>query len=313
MTPNREFTGVAPCCARFRSLLAALLILCGVAGATSAVASEPAADAAPRGSLIIVGGGDTPASVQERFVALAGGPGQARIAVFPMASTRFDEEAVEVVVDFNTLGADAYVVDFSRSEAQAETMARYLEGFTGFWFLGGNQTRLAATLLGTRALATIERLYRDGAVIGGTSAGAAVMTAAMLTGKRRLSTKGAETDAPKIARGTFEVAKGFGFLPGAIVDQHFLQRDRYNRLLSAVLEQPHLIGVGIDEETAVLVRPDGRWEVLGDSYVKIIDARRARVSEGDGVLVGAAGIRMHLLPEGGIFDPKSGRAVLPGG
>lgn len=286
-------------------LLGVLMLLASVAPGFAVEESGP------QGSLLIVGGGDTPRDVQERFLALAGGAERAKIAVLPMASTKFDEEAVEVVVDFHTLGGEAQIVNLSRNEAVGEEKSSYLEGFTGFWFLGGNQTRLAEILLGTRALAIIERRYREGAVVGGTSAGAAVMTMAMLTGKRKYSEIPAKTDKVSIARGSYEIGRGFGFLPGAIVDQHFLQRARYNRLLSAVLEQPHLIGVGIDEGTAVLVRPDGRWEVLGDSYVKIFDARRARVTAGNGPIIGASNVRMHLLPANSIFEPKTGRATLP--
>jgi len=268
---------------------------------------------APKGSLIIVGGGETPIDVQKRFVTLAGGPGKARIAIFPMASTEFDEESMEVVIDFQMLDAEVQVINFSRVEAQTDSLKRLLEGFSGYWFLGGDQTRLADTLLATQALETVERRYEEGAVVGGTSAGAAVMTTAMLTGKRHGPAISPENAATTIARGTFVISKGFGFLPGAIVDQHFLKRARYNRLLSAVLEQPELIGAGIDEETAILVRPDGFWEVLGASYVKIFDARRAHFTENNVHMVGASGITMHLLPAGSVFDPEQGRVILPGG
>lgn len=269
--------------------------------------SEAVKDFTLRGNLVIVGGGDTPVAVQERFVALAGGPGKARIALFAMASTEFDEEAKEVMNDFQKLNAETYLVNIERDEAQIESMAKFLEGFSGYWFLGGDQNRLAATLLDTRALDVIERRYQEGAVVGGTSAGAAVMTSEMLTGKK--SKDGEFLD---IARGMTDVAKGFGLLPGAIVDQHFLKRARYNRLLSAVLDQPQLIGVGIDEETALLVRPDGRWEVLGNSYVKVIDARGARLTHDKKSIVGASNIKLHLLPGGSVFDPKKARTTLPG-
>lgn len=267
----------------------------------------------PRGSLIIVGGGDTPPAVHERLVELAGGPGKARIAVLPMASTKFDEEAREVIDELKQLKAEAVLVSISREDAKKEATAKHLEEFTGYWFLGGDQLRLAAMLLGTRALETIERRFHEGAVVGGTSAGAAVMSNAMLTGRgRRL--KGAEAaELRKIARGMADVALGFGFFPGAIVDQHFMQRARYNRLLSAVLDHPQLLGVGIDEETALLVRSDGFWEVLGSHYVKIFDARRARIIEDDDMLAGATDIRMHILPAGSLYHPKRRHALLPGG
>lgn len=283
------------------------LIICGLLLAGPAC-SDGAKDFTLRGNLIIVGGGDTPVAVQERFVALAGGPGKARIALFPMASTAFDEEAREVMNDFQKLNVDTHLVNIERKDAEMEATVKFLEGFSGYWFLGGDQNRLAATLLGTRALDVIERRYQEGAVVGGTSAGAAVMTSEMLTGKPK-SGKG---EFLAIARGTIDVGKGFGFLPGAIVDQHFLKRARYNRLLSAVLDQPQLIGVGIDEETALQVRPDGRWEVLGNSYVKVIDARRARLTHDKKSIVGAGNIRLHLLPRGGVFDPKKGEVSLPG-
>lgn len=289
---------------RLRCVLLSLLFL--LAGPSF---GEVGRDASLRGHLIIVGGGETPAHVQERFIALAGGPGKARIALFPMASTAFDEEAREVMADFRKLNADPHLINLDRKDAGLEATLKLLEGFSGYWFLGGDQNRLAATLIGTGALDVIERRYQEGAVVGGTSAGAAVMTSEMLTGKSKADGAGL----PAIARGAIDVGKGFGFLPGAIIDQHFLKRARYNRLLSAVLDQPQLIGVGIDEETALQVRPDGRWEVLGNSYVKVIDARRSRLTHDRKSIAAAANIRLHLLPRGSVFDPKRGEAVLPGG
>ena len=290
---------------RLLTLCAALV---GVALAAPAAGEVPGLPGWP-GNLIIVGGGDTPAAVQQRFVALAGGPGKARIAVFPMASTQFDEEAQEVIAELRKLDADPHLINLERHDAQTEATAQQLEAFSGYWFLGGDQNRLAATLLGTRALDVIERRYQEGAVVGGTSACAAVMTSEMLTGRQ----SGERGDSPPIARGAIDLGKGFGFLPDAIVDQHFLKRARYNRLLSAVLDRPQLIGVGIDEETALQVRSDGRWEVLGKSYVKVIDARGARMTHDRKHLTGASNIRLHLLPRGAVFDPKRARITLPDG
>ena len=260
--------------------------------------------ATPLGSLIIVGGGDTPIKVQERFVALAGGAGKAKIAVFPMASLRSDEEASEIVDDFQKLGADAQVVSLTRSEANSDSTVEDLEQFSGYWFSGGDQSRLAGLLLGSKALERIERRYLAGAAIGGTSAGASVMTSLMLTGKTQKPRNAGEEELLNIARGMQELAKGFGVFKGAIVDQHFMHRPRYNRLISAVLDHPQLVGVGIDEETALLVRPDGLWEVLGNNYVKIFDARKARIIDDAGPMAKAGDIRMHILPAGSTFDTK---------
>jgi cyanophycinase len=277
----------------------------------NAIAADPIGSPSPIvnavGSLIIVGGGDTPEAVQQRFVALAGGSGTAKIAVFPMASLKSDEEANEVVADFQKLGAEVHLVKFNHNSANKQSTARYLEQFTGFWFSGGDQSRLAALLLGTKAIDSIERRYREGSVIGGTSAGASVMSSVMLTGKRRTPKSPEDQELQNIALGMQEVSEGFGFFKGAIVDQHFMHRARYNRLISAILDHPHLLGVGIDEETALLVRPDGVWEVIGGYYVKIFDARRSRIIDDEGPLAKASDIRMHILPTGSTFDPLKRR------
>ncbi len=259
------------------------------------------------GSLIIVGGGDTPASVQQRFIELAGGAGNAKIAVFPMASLKSDEEANEVVADFQKLGAETHLVNFNRQRANRESTERYLEQFTGYWFSGGDQSRLASLLLGTKALDSLYRRYKEGAVIGGTSAGASVMSSVMLTGKRRSPRSPEDGELQNIARGMQEVSEGFGFFKGAIVDQHFMRRARYNRLISAILDHPQLLGVGIDEETALLVHPDGLWEVIGSYYVKVFDARRSRIVDDEGPMAKASDIRMHVLPMGSSFDPLKRR------
>ena len=128
--------------------------------------AEVYVDQNKRGSLIIVGGGDTPYAVQKHFIELAGGPGRARIAIFPMATTEYDEEAEEVLSEFRMLGAESVIMNIDREQAQSRELDTVLGGFTGYWFLGGDQNLLASSLLGTRALWTIERRYELGAVVG---------------------------------------------------------------------------------------------------------------------------------------------------
>ena len=106
-------------------------------------------------------------------------------------------------------------------------------------------------------------------------------------------------------------ARGFGFVKNAIIDQHFLIRRRQNRLLSLVLENPTLLGAGIDEATAILVRPDGKWEILGESQVYVVDARKAVVTKASSNKLGAHGLALHLLLPGDVFDPVAGRAEGP--
>ncbi|HEU4452488.1 MAG TPA: cyanophycinase [Longimicrobium sp.] len=291
------------------------LVLAAACGAPTP-ASAPTTGAAS-GTLFIVGGGTQPPAMVARFVELAGGAGRARIAVLPMASDAAAESGAEKAEQLRRLGADAFVLNVTRAQAQGDSAAALLASATGIWFGGGDQARLTAAIRGTPVITAIRERWRAGAVVGGTSAGAAVMSDSMMTGNQRKAgedTIGYHGDEyPRIVRGSIEIVPGFGFLPGAVVDQHFLRRERHNRLLSVVLERPALLGVGIDESTALLVHGDGRWTVEGESAVLVVDARAARVSDREAPLLGAAEVRLHLLPAGSAFDPRTGRAALPPG
>jgi cyanophycinase len=298
-----------------RRILPAAALLLAAACTSAAPSTGPVPDGT-RGHLLIVGGGSQPPALVSRFVELAGGP-RARIAVVPMASEEAEEGGREKAEQLRGLGAQAVVLNLTRAQAMGDSAVRMLEGVTGVWFNGGDQSRLTDALLGTPVLDAIHRRYRDGAVIGGTSAGAAIMSDSMLTGNQVAAgedTIGYHGDEyPRVARGTIQVVRGMGFLPGTIVDQHFLRRERQNRLLSVVLERPSMLGVGIDESTAVVVRPDGWWEIIGASSVLVMDARQAQVTPPDAAVLGGTGIRMLLLPAGSLYDPRTGQARLPGG
>ena len=116
---------------------------------------------------------------------------------------------------------------------------------------------------------------------------------------------------PRVARKAIVIVPGLGFLPGAIVDQHFIRRERHNRLMSVVLERPTLVGVGIDEGTALRVDPDGTWGVEGASSAVVYDARSSEITAPGAPVLGATSLRVHLLPAGSVFDPRSGRVQLP--
>lgn len=272
----------------------------------------PGGPPAPRGHLLIVGGGSQPEGLVQQFVDLAGGPGKARIAVVPMASSEPQATGDEKAEELRGLGATVTVLNLSRGQAESAETARRLDSITGIWFTGGDQVLLVPVLLGTPVLEAIKARYRDGAVVGGTSAGAAVMSDSMITGnQRRPDSLGYYGDEyPGVSRSFIEITRGFGFLPGTIVDQHFLRRERHNRLLSAVLERPTLIGIGIDEGTALEVDPDGRWRVKGRSAVSIYDARGAKVTAAGAPVLGASGVRFSLLPPGSVYDPRNGKVTL---
>ena len=268
----------------------------------------------PMGSLIIVGGGPRPPEIMRRFVELAGGA-RARILVMPMATASAEESGPTVAAEMRSLGAAAsQSVNLTREQALSDTSPRIFDGYTGIWFLGGDQNRVTAVLSGTPAERAIRERYELGAVIGGTSAGAAIMTTPMISGDERRP-GGSRPDTTDnwmtIDRDDVVTVPGLSLLPGAIVDQHFLRRKRHNRLISLVLEHPHLVGAGIDESTALEVRPDGTWRVLGNSVVVIYDARSGAVTPVSAPVLGARDLRMHVLPPGATFDPRTGKATLP--
>ncbi|MEO7216881.1 MAG: cyanophycinase [Gemmatimonadaceae bacterium] len=283
----------------------------------STVAAQVSNAAAPRGTLLIVGGGSQPHDLVVHFVALAGGPGHARIAILPMASEESVESGQEKKAELDSLGAASFVIDVTRAQADADSIVKLINGATGIWFPGGDQVRLVEHLQGSAALRAIHARYKAGAVLGGTSAGAAIMSDSMLSGNQYfpgIPTAVDSGNTPKrIGRHTIEIIPGLGFLHGAIVDQHFITRARENRLLSVILERPSFIGVGIDEGTAVQVNPDGRWQILGKSVAIVIDARHATVTPVSAPRLGAIGLNVSILPAGSTFDPRTGKAKLPSG
>jgi cyanophycinase len=268
----------------------------------------------PGGHLLIVGGGEQPPELVAHFVELAGGSGHATIAVVPMASSEPQETGKEKADELTGLGARVLVLNLNREQAMTDSVVHLLDGVTGVWFTGGDQARVTPILRETPALRAMQAVRQRGGVIGGTSAGAAIMSDSMITGNQYragVDTVGYYDDEfPTIGRRAIEIVPGLGFLHGAIVDQHFIRRERHNRLLSVVLERPTLVGVGIDESTALEVEPDGRWEVRGAGSVMVYDARHATITPMGAPLLGASGIQVAVLPTGSRFDPISGTAVL---
>ena len=268
------------------------------------------------GYLVVVGGGPIPDVINRRFVELAGGAGKARIVVLPMASESGAESGAEKAADYRKLGAQAVSLNLARTDAGADTVARILGQATGIWFPGGDQNRLTAAILGTAVMDSIRSRFRHGAVVGGTSAGAAVMSDPMISGdERRPGGTRPPSDSSDgwmtIDREDVVLVPGFGLLPPNVtVDQHFLRRRRHNRLISVVLERPNFVGIGIDESTALVVPPSGAWEIIGASQAVIYDARQATVTP-TGKTLGTAGVHLHVLPSGSRFDFASGKASLP--
>jgi len=266
------------------------------AAACASTASRPEAVAPPRpsGHLVIVGGGGTPDRVMARAIELAGGS-SARGVILPQASSR-PEAGEESVVFWREKGlADVRSVDLADPAAARAA----IETADFIWFPGGDQSRLLEAVDTAEVGDAIRARYWAGAVVGGTSAGAAVMSPRMIVG-------GDTADLTVVRRGSVEMVDGFGLLPGTIVDQHFLVRRRFNRLLSAVVERPDLVGIGIDERTAIVVSFPS-FEVMGEGGVLVLDARGA-VTHGaeKGDPHACKGIRTSLLRDGMTFDLTPG-------
>lgn len=259
---------------------------------------------------MIVGGGTQPAALVQEFVRLAGGPGKARIVVFAMASVNGETSGEAKAKDLQRLGAQARNIWITREQADLDSIVRLMDSTTGVWFAGGDQNKLTKALLGSKMERAIRARYVDGAVIGGTSAGAAVLSSTMITGEELLRGKDTSEAWTRIMRGTVEVDTGFAYVPNAIIDQHFLKRKRHNRLLSLVLAEGPPLGAGIDEGTAIIVEPSGMWRIMGVSSVYIVDARHAELTGANATVLGASGVQLHILPAGSTFNPRTGVATL---
>ena len=241
----------------------------------------------PKGRLIVIGGGETPAVVVNRALELSGGK-SAKIAVLPAANPEYAQSSL---ASWKRTGANNVALVNPQQPAAAVKTIREADLI---WLPGGLQGVFMNNIRGTDIADTIRRRYREGAIVGGTSAGAAVMGKTMIGGRSDLDSLKAGT-APYLQ-------DGLGLWPDAIVDQHFLQKGRFNRLALAVIDYPELVGIGIDEETAVVVRGH-QFEVIGNSNVTVIDGRKAsREKLTKGEPAAARTLKIHVLRAGMTFQ-----------
>ncbi|HEX5465823.1 MAG TPA: cyanophycinase [Candidatus Limnocylindrales bacterium] len=256
-----------------------------------------------QGHVLLIGGAEDKIReriILARFVRLAGGPG-ARIAVISTASSLGAAAGQLYQRVFGELGAEQVTAIHAQSRAEANDdgpagQLSVVATASGIFLTGGNQLRLAATIGGTRLAQAVLEAHAGGATVAGTSAGASAMSSHMVA-------FGASGASPR--QRMAQVAAGLGVLPGVIVDQHFQQRNRLGRLLSIIAQNPSLLGIGIDEDTAGDVGPDGVLEVVGRRSVTIVDGAD---SETDAWEVAAhrpimiSDVRLHSLPAGYRFD-----------
>ncbi len=252
------------------------------------------------GTVIIIGGAEDKIRdriILNRFVALAGGEDSV-VVVISTASSLGTEAGERYRQIFSELGVRTIrpLHAMTRAQANDETFARAVGDATGIYLTGGNQLRLSSTIGGTRLAEAVLERFRHGAVVAGTSAGASALSSHMIA-------FGASGATPKHRMAA--LAAGLGVLPGVIVDQHFQQRNRLGRLLSLIAQNPSLLGLGVDEDTAGVVGPDHVLEVIGRGSITVVDGAAAETDAWDvrghrPVMI--SGVVLHSLSAGYRFD-----------
>lgn len=260
------------------------------------------------GQLVIIGGAEDregECTILREFVRRAGGL-NARIIVMTVATGSPEEVGNSYTSVFERLGVESVEVVDTKDRADganADALAKFKEA-TGVFFTGGDQRRITECLKNTELhKLLLHRLHTEGLVIGGTSAGAAMMPDNMI----------AEGDSETNARmDAVEIEEGMGFFPNVAIDQHFAQRGRLGRLVAAISLQPVVLGFGIDENTAIIVNGD-EIEVVGESAVTVIDAEDISHSNIRGVLkdepLALCDAKLHILPHGYRYNLKTRSAI----
>ncbi len=264
----------------------------------------------PKGTLVAVGGNEDKTTELEVLRTICGLPegGADVIEVVPTASRIPDETGGQYIEPFRKLGCTTVnVMDLrTREDANdAELVQRIIEADVVF-FTGGDQLRITSVLGGSRVLQTLKGHYQRGGVIAGTSAGATAMSQAMIyQGKAGAAMR----------KGTVQMTPGLGLIRNVVVDSHFTQRGRFGRLLEVVTGNPGVIGLGLDEDSAVIVRDGRRLEAIGSGAVVVIDGREMRYTNITRVRMGTAiaaeGILVHTLTRGHGYDLEDRRFIRP--
>lgn len=220
-----------------------------------------------KGTLFIAGGGIRHDYMMETFISLSGGS-KANIILIPSASQDPLSCVSSYISQFASLGCtNINYIDSLNHNIDSRKNLDLVKKADGLFFTGGDQNKLVEAFRGTKLLNKIIDHYRNGGVIGGTSAGAAVMSKIMLTSFLEKEEVLSGVYPPEA--GSYALAEGFGFLKSVIIDQHFSQRKRHARLLDAVLQNKGVVGIGIDESTAIVVKSDGEIKVIGEGTVTL--------------------------------------------
>lgn len=302
------FACVDGSCLKFTAIFAASLFLFGGRAFSQTpitISETPTRHGPDKGSLIIIGGGGATPEIWNKFVELAGGKEKARIVVITAAagdSAAYKTDGVELVKRETGIKNVTMLHTNSLTEANSEKFVIPIKEATGIYFVGGRQWRIADSYLNTLTHKAFQQVLERGGVISGTSAGASIQGSFLWRG----DTKGAH-----ILVG--DHTQGLGFLKNSAIDQHLLRRNRQFDLIEFIRQSPELIGMGLDEATAIVVQKDV-FEVIGRSYVAVYDhntivsKRERRFFDGNGPETNYQG-PFFFLKQGQKYDLKE-RKVL---
>lgn len=262
-----------------------------------------------KGRLVIIGGAEDKQGdciVLRRLVDISG-KNDSKIIIVTAATEYPNELGKKYANIFKSIGAKhVETIDIlHRKDANDIKNIDRIKDASCVFFTGGDQLRITSIIGGTLIQDELQILYEKGVVIAGTSAGASVMSETMIV-------SGNNDDSPR--KCTLKMSPGLGLLKGVVIDQHFAQRGRIGRLLTAIAQNPSMLGIGIDEDTAIVVMPDASFEVVGSNAVTIVDATKmdhTNVSElkPDEILA-LTNITIHVLPNGYKFDINKRQPVM---
>jgi cyanophycinase len=264
-----------------------------------------------QGTLIIIGGHEDKEGDQKILQEVARRVGSGKLVVSTIATAEPGESWREYRQIFKKLGVKRieHLDVRIREEAFDDKVVRRLDGATAVFFTGGDQLKITSQLGDSPVYQKIQEIYDNGGTIAGTSAGASVMSETML-----VSGNGEESHKVGTALG---MAPGLGLIKDAVVDQHFAERGRLGRLLGAITQNPRTLGIGVDENTALIVEDNERFEVVGDGAVYVLDGSKVSYSnlaeDGEAMdsTMSVFDVKLHVLSAGNQFDLQARRPELP--
>lgn len=254
----------------------------------------------PKGSLFIIGGGSRPIDMVKTIATESGVDKDGYAVILPMSSAEPDTSVFYAKKQFSDLGFNnVYGLQFTKGENLNQAKVDSIRNAKLVYISGGDQSKFMGVVTGTDIEKAIHDAYANGSMIAGTSAGAAVMSEVMITGNELKHPDYASTFR-NIESDNIETAKGLGMIKTAIIDQHFVKRSRHNRLLSAVIEYPDMMCIGIDESTAIYIK-NGTAKVVGESQV-LVFTNPTKDKEIQGDLLGAKKLQLDLYLPGESFE-----------